>query len=198
MKKSLAFTFAAALLAAMPANAATTITVDAAANSSTGGVGAVTGLNLISGQLFTVSASPTDLWSSGPLPRWSNANGLIGPLVATGADESGLPSGTTIGQNFGFWTQDGLSAPYGALVGRIGGISRLLGTNFNGPAWSTGALTLFYWDSNSSDNRGSVTASVAAVPEPSAWALLIIGFASIGAAMRRRRNTPLRPVTIAA
>jgi len=186
MKRSLTISTVVLLLAVTPVHAATTINVDAIANSSSGGVGAVTGVNLTNGQIFTVSTSLTDLWTSGQLPRWSNANGLISNLTATGIDESGLPAGTLIGQNFGAWTQDGLSAPFGALVGRIGGISQLLGANFAGPAWNTGALTLFYWDSNAGDNGGSISVDVSAVPEPSAWAHLILGFASIGAALRRR------------
>lgn len=195
--KSLAISVAAMLLAAVPASAATTIDVDAQINSSSGGVGAVTGLTFTTGDLFTVSSSLFDLWSSGPLPRFSNANGLTSSLLATPGDDSGLPPGTPIGADFGLFTQGGFSAPYGSLVGRIGGVNQLLGANFSGPAWNTGALSLFYWDSNASDNAGSISVTVAAVPEPSTWALLMLGFASIGAALRRRKSVA-RPAFAAA
>ena len=78
-------------LAGLGTSSARAVTVDvfAQANSSTGGAGALTGISLTFGQAFTVSAGLTDLWNAGPLPRWSNADGLIAPLLATGSDDSG-------------------------------------------------------------------------------------------------------------
>jgi hypothetical protein len=96
--------------------------------------------------------------------------------------------GTRIGRSFGAYSQGDLSAPFGSLVGRIGSSFQLLGTSFRGPAWGTGTLELFYWDSNPGDNIGSVSANVALVPEPASWALLIAGFGLVGAAARRRRQ----------
>lgn len=145
------------VLHAGPASAAPMVVdVDALANSSTGGVG-VSMLALTLGDQFTVVVSPLDLWNAGPLPRWSNANGLTGNLFATGTDESGELLGTQIGQAFPLWTQNGFTAPYGALVGRIGTSYLLLGTSFAGPAPATGTLELFYWDSNNSDNTEKIS-----------------------------------------
>jgi hypothetical protein len=181
---------AGAILAAGAAQAATFV-VSAMGNSSTDGSGLST-IALTSGETFQVSVDPTDLWSAGPLPRWSNANGLTGNRFATGSDESGQPAGTLIGQNFGLWTQNGLSAPFGTLVGELNGVFEVLGTNFNGVAWNTGTLNLFYWDSNNFDNSGSisanVTAAIAALPEPASWGLMILGFGMTGAMYRRRRT----------
>ena len=39
----------------------------------------------------------------------------------------------------------------------------------------------------SSIARGFLTANVSAVPEPAAWAMMLIGFGGIGFAMRRRK-----------
>ncbi|HEV7385050.1 MAG TPA: PEPxxWA-CTERM sorting domain-containing protein [Phenylobacterium sp.] len=181
---------AGAILAAGAAQAATFV-VSAMGNSSTDGSGLST-IALTSGETFQVSVDPTDLWSAGPLPRWSNANGLTANRFATGSDESGQPAGTLIGQNFGLWTQNGLSAPFGTLVGELNGVFEVLGTNFNGVAWNTGTLNLFYWDSNNFDNSGSisadVTAAIAALPEPASWGLMILGFGMTGAMYRRRRT----------
>lgn len=167
-------------------------TVNAQTNSSSGGVGYNTGIGLTAGNLLTISVAASDLWSAGALPRWSDANGLVGDLFATGSDESGEAAGTKIGTNFGTWTQDGFTAPYGALVGKIGNSYQLLGTNFNGPAWDTGTLSLFYWDSNSGDNGASIDVNIAAVPEPAAWAFMLVGFAGVGFAMRRKKTPQVR------
>ena len=179
----------AALIAFCSPALSATFVVDAAGNSSSGsGTGLNTGLTYSIGDTLTVSAAADDLWSAGALPRWSNADGLVGALFATGSDESGQPAGTQIGANFGLWSQGGLSAPYGSLVGRIGGIYQLLGTNFSGSAWASGTLELFYWDSNSGDNSGQITVRVGDVPEPASWAMMVGGFGLVGGALRSRRK----------
>jgi len=179
----------AALIAFCSPATAASFVVDAASNSSGAGFGLNTGLTYSAGDLLTVSAAADDLWSAGPVPRWSNANGLIGDLFATGTDETGLPAGTQIGANWGLWAQFGLSAPYGSLVGGIGGVYQLLGTSFSGPAWASGTLELFYWDENSFDNSGRISVNVGgAVPEPASWAMMLGGFGLVGGALRSRRK----------
>lgn len=181
------FGFAVLAAAALASSAsAATYTVDAFANSSSGGTGVST-IGVTTGQQIVVSAGINDLWSAGSLPRWSNADGLVTFLYATGSDESGQPAATLIGQPFGNWTQGNLSAPFGTLVGEIGGVYQALGTNFSGPAWGNGTLKLYYWDSNFDDNSGFISASVS-VPEPASWAMMIAGFGLVGAAARRRRT----------
>lgn len=162
--------------------------VAAAANSSSGGTGLNTGLTYSTGDTITLSVALDDLWSAGNLPRWSNADGLVVPLFATGTDESGQAAGTQIGAAFPNWTQGGLSAPYGSLVGRLGSVYHVLGTSFSGPAWADGTLELFYWDENLADNVGDVTVHFAtpSVPEPASWAMMVTGFAAVGAGLRRK------------
>jgi hypothetical protein len=173
---------------AAPAEA-TPFVVDSFANSSSGGVGLPT-IFLSAGQSFTTSASPDDLWSAGALPRWSDAGGLTGNRFATGVDESGAPTGTLIGIDFGLWSQHALNAPYGSVVGEINGVFRELGLSFSGTAWNTGTLALYYWDSNNGDNSGRVTVDVTAtkVPEPASIALIGAGLLGVAASRRRRRN----------
>jgi LPXTG-motif cell wall-anchored protein len=111
---------------------------------------------------------------------------------ACASDDSAQPLGTWIGKDFGLWTQDAFSAPYGSLVGRIGSNLFLLGTSFSGAAIASGELLLYYWDSNYGDNRGSiaVTIDAAAVPGPIVGAGLpglLMAFGGL-IAWRRRRN----------
>ena len=184
MIKTLA-TVAAALLLAGTAQAATTVTVDAYTDSYDGGAGAGlnTGLLLASGESFSVTVASSDLWSAGDLPRWSNADGLVADTYATGTDESGQAAGTHIGTNFGPYA----GFYYGELVGQIGtGAYFAVGTSFNSTANASGALKLFYWDSNYGDNSGSVAATISTVPEPGSIALMLAGLGIVGGLARRR------------
>lgn len=178
----------ALIAVAMPAQSATVVV---AFTNSRGGGSAVIFGPVVSGQSLTVSSSTDDLWSAGGLPRYSDANGLVADRFATATDDSGQAVGTQIGANFGLATVDGYTAPFGSLVGRIGSVYQFLGANYNGTAWGTGNLELFYWDSNFGDNFGEITFDINAagpVPEPATWALLILGFGFVGASLRSQRK----------
>lgn len=183
---------AAVLSPAAPASA-TVFVVDALSNSISGGTGLST-LALSAGQVITVTASTSDLWSAGALPRYSDADGLIGNRIAAPSDDSGPQDGTTqIGGNFGLPTINGFTAPFGSLVGLVGTQYQLLGTNFSGSFTDAGTLQLFYWDTNNGDNFGAVAANVvirqqSAVPEPGTWLMMLAGFGAVGVAVRRRRS----------
>jgi hypothetical protein len=181
-------------LAGLGTSSARAVTVDvfAQTNSSTGGIGALTGVFLTLGEGFSVSAGPNDLWRAGADTRWSNADGLTGVRLANASDDSGASPGTTIGTDFGTWSQNSFSAPYGSLVGQIGaGAFFLVGTSFSGTANATGQLSLYYWDSNNGDNTGSITANISAsaVPGPIVGAGLPGVIMALGGliAWRRRR-----------
>ncbi|MCK6407550.1 MAG: PEP-CTERM sorting domain-containing protein [Rhodocyclaceae bacterium] len=184
---ALALALAAPLAAASTGN----FVVRALENSSTGGAGVAT-FALIAGQQFSVAVSPDDLWNAGALPRWSNADGLTGNLLYSAVTDAEVPvylPATLVGQNFGNHVQNGLSAPFGSLVGQIdNGSFFKIGTSYTGTAAASGTLKLFYFDSNNHDNTGSILAQVTAVPEPETYAMLLAGLGLMGGIARRRRK----------
>ncbi len=158
--------------------------VKAYEHSSALGNGYDTGMVFNAGDSISGFVDSNDLWNAGALPRWSNADGLIKDLYATGSDDSGQSFGTKIGSVFSNYTQHGFTAPYGALVGNIDNDFFLLGTAFNVLAPTSGLLKLFYWDSNFADNTQYITVSiekgVSAVPVPAAAWLFATSLIGLG------------------
>jgi len=188
--------FAVAVASAVLGAQAADFTVDAKSNSTTGGSGVST-LTFSAGQQFTVSVNLSDLWNAGELPRWSNANGLNQSLTfGSGTDEEvkawrpAIANGTVIGDSWSNdYTQGGLTADYGTLVGQFdSGNFFKIGTNYSGTVANAGTLKLFYFDSNSGDNYGSIVATVTAVPEPETYAMMLAGLGLMGAIARRRKS----------
>ncbi|MCF8475188.1 MAG: PEP-CTERM sorting domain-containing protein [Emcibacter sp.] len=159
---------------------ATVIDVYAQANSSTGGVGAVTGINVGIGDQLIMITDVNDCWSAGAYPRDSNADGLTAGNPCPG---NGV---------FGNHVQAGVSAAFGSLMGKIGaGDFFFVGTAFDQIMSEAGALALYYWDSNSYDNSGYVSVNIRLVsdqrilPEPGILGIFVLGF---GLLLFRRRH----------
>lgn len=178
---------------------ASIFTVDAAANSSSGGTG-LSSISLTTGEVFSVHSSLEDTWSAGALPRVADGDGLNKVRFSDGTDDSGFAAGTQLTAIFPLYTQNGLTANYASLVGEIGGVYQELGANFVGAAWGTGTLKLYFWDENNYDNYGNIKFDIKprtsvdnpgprgpGVPEPASWALMITGFGAAGAMLRRQR-----------
>jgi hypothetical protein len=197
MKKTIGLSIVFALIVPLQAEATTaSYTVDALSNAT--GRGSGVPVSVFAGESFSVSVDPLDLWSAGPLPRWSNANGITGPdLIATGlpdvnGDDPGVPAGTVIGSSiFPLAPANGLTAPYGTLVGQWGaGNYFVVGTAYTGVALDS-TLKLFYLDGLYSDNTGSVLATVTTtpVPEPEAYAMFMLGLGLLGFMTLRRTSS---------
>ncbi len=117
---------------------------------------------------------PEDTWSLGAPPRTFRANGKE-------------ISGTV---DYGGFSFGGATFDFGALVGRIGTGDFFfigLGGVFN--ATTSGALSLFTWDTQYGDNSGSIMVDVTApVPVPAAGLLLLSALAMGGVVSRSRRK----------
>jgi len=133
-----------------------------------------TGLDLSPGQTYDFTViDPATIWSAGaetPFSRDSTADGIP-------AD-----------RGYGQWSEFGFTANYGALVGEAGSTFFLIGTGPTVLNGLSGELKVGYWDSIYSDNSGTQTLSISAVPEPATWAMMLAGFGGLGAAMRAARR----------
>ena len=142
-----------------PASAAV-IEVDALANDW-GATGAATGINLSVGDSLLVVVSPDDCWSAGAPPRDSNADGLM--VIDNNTCQVGNSA-------FGDYTDSGLSAPFGSLVGTIGGGTPFfIGTYFDAVVAQSGALLLWYCQRESSQGTGTRNTRPAGFGTCRAW-----------------------------
>lgn len=120
--------------------------VKAKENSISGGVGLNTKVSLQPGQMIHIAVDPNDTWRAGVSDRESNANGLSNPL----------------GGNYGLHTRGSQSFLFGALVGSLDGGKTFfsVGTHLTMTVLTAGTLMLYYWDSNNSDNSGTITVRI--------------------------------------
>lgn len=172
MLKTAPLAAALALSLAAPALAATvTLEVKAKEHSSTPGNGLATGITVNPGTTLSIYAEPReDTWSLG-----SNDPGCTRESTADGLTACFAP-----------YTQDGLTALYGSLVGRIGtGAFFLVGTMFEETVTETGELFLYAWDSNDFDNSGSIEVTISAVPLPAGGLMLLGGLGALTLLRRR-------------
>ena len=94
---------------------------------------------------------------------------------------------TTLGSGVGNPRASGTYAPFT-------GLSAFNGTSVNG-AWTLTIADQFGADvGNLRSWDLSLTGVSGAVPEPSTWAMMLIGFGAIGVSMRRRRTTVKAPL----
>lgn len=127
---------------------------------------------------------------------------LYGYSIGGGSKWFGFPTGTATfnfagtTNSFGFYTT-GLQTSFGTtLTVSMNGANATtfnLPVNVNGGASYFGFTTASAFNTVTIDRPGfdawgidRVSYNLGAVPEPSTWALMILGFGAIGAAMRRR------------
>jgi len=179
---------ALATVAAAPANAATVVNLDGVTNASLNGSNGFT-LNLAAGtynlsfvqDAYTAftrfsSASGCDGAGKNCVQGWENSfRYIIGnstSLFGDGAASGGLGP---LGIGEGYYSTEAQS------FANSGGYTGSFTLNSDSP------VTFFIYDDNLGDNSGGVSISVAAVPEPAAWMMMIVGLGAVGGLMRRRR-----------
>jgi hypothetical protein len=174
-------------LAAVVAVAGSLLTSTSGANASVFTVEAAsdmshwldTGISLSSATTYDFAVvDPATIWSAGGPPnRDSTANGIDPSFYA--------PPTLTF---------DGFTGTFkfGALVGLDSAGFFLIGTGPVALSGLSGDLKVGYWDTFYPDNSGTQTLSITTgVPEPTTWALMILGLCGVGfVAYRRKLNGP--------
>lgn len=181
---------AAAIAIAAPANAAT-ITYTFSGNFT----GQLNGADFSVPAVFTAVGDTATLSQSG-LTKYvnlSSVSALSGGVTYTLSTTTQfyLNGGNYAGLFFGSnGTGGGAFSGTGAGLAGYDAVSSLTTTpltaTFTGPVYfvtDKGPVTL------SSFDNATFSASLAAVPEPAAWGLMIVGFGAIGGALRRRQRT---------
>lgn len=106
-----------------------------------------TNMFLSEGDRLSITVAADDTWSAGDESRISNADGLS--------------PDNEHGDSFEKYSSDGRAYYYGSLVGKIGNSEYFfIGTNFSQTIEEGGQLYLAFWDKNSDDNVGSITADI--------------------------------------
>ena len=140
------------------------------------------------------------------LTAFGTVSCCLGGSPTNGPDGGGLGGSTAIS---GYGNVGAYSSPTQMeLVAVFGGASLTtpwsvfaIGSTYSGLVVPTGATTLYFGfaDANGfsgppgyyNDNTGSITVNgVSAVPEPSTWAMMILGFLGVGFVAYRRKNGP--------
>jgi hypothetical protein len=180
-KLLLAATGATALAFASGASAATIVV------GSTNGIGSTSTVN---GALQSTVAWTTNTFPSGSFTGWleftNDTAGLYQIVVSTSTPGAVIGSASLDGTGGG--------APHlGTITGNLtnsltlGPISPVAAGayrfTFGGSAPATGGVV-----------TGNLTFQLIPVPEPATWAMMLVGFAGIGFAMRRRRQPFLAQV----
>jgi fibro-slime domain-containing protein len=101
-----------------------------------------------------------------------------------------IASGGTI--HFG-GDDDVFLALNGVIVDQVGGVHSQTDVNYVVPTGGTYALTLFYADRDQVDANLQFTTTgtlTSGVPEPSTWAMMILGFFGLGLVAYRRKANP--------
>lgn len=83
----------------------------------------------------------------------------------------------------------GPSAEYGGSTITSNG-NAIFGAEGNGTLQFSGTFTSISWTNPVAENWYGFTVGVAAVPEPSTWAMMILGFLGVGFMAYRRKSTP--------
>lgn len=187
----------ASLFAASAVQAATVVNLDGKANASLNGANALTldfdagvyNVNFVQGAFTAFN-------------RFGSSNGCdaLGAKCVRGFENSARFVVNGVTHLFGDGAASGGMGPqatggYYSTAAQSFAASSAFSTTFALAA--PGTVSFYLFDDNLGDNTGGVSLAVAAVPEPSTWMLMLLGFGAVGFAMRRSRDQVKTTVSFA-
>jgi len=152
------------------------------------------------GLMFVGNGSPTAgelVWQSGPIAITAATDYFFEAFVMNVCCNAGYTGGNSA-PNLGFSISLDGGAP--VLLGNLTipllppGVWHGLSTSFNSGGATSATLSLINANTAAAGNDFAVddiflgTESTVSVPEPAAWAIMLLGFGGIGAVLRRRRG----------
>lgn len=181
-----------ALAVAVPsAQAATvieTVNLDGRVNGSLDGTAGVVSVLLNAG---TYSLKFVDGLYSG-FSRWSSNAGCSGAGTHCRQGYENSARYVIGGVTYGIGDNDGLGTPgpHGEAYYASAAQAIAAAAGYSATFTLTEAQNVQFYlrDNVLGDNRGGVSLAISAVPEPATWAMMILGFGVVGAAMRRRKT----------
>lgn len=171
-----------------PVGAATIVNLDGVTNASMDGANAVS---------VALGAGTYKLrFTKDKFEAFTRFSSVVGCNAAGGSCRQGFENSARylIGESTFLFGDGAASGGLGPISG--GGYFDTAARSFaNSAAYSQmfklaapSNVKFFILDDFLSDNSGGISLSIAAVPEPATWAMMIIGFGTIGFAARRRRT----------
>jgi hypothetical protein len=165
------------------------------ANTGTGGEGAgllPVPITVSFGETLNISATGTVSCCLGGSPtNDANGGGLGGSTAITGFSNVGGFNSPTQMALVGVFGGSSLTTPWAVFT---------IGTLDNGVVVPVGATTLYLGFADAkgftgppgfyNDNTGSLDVEIGGIPEPSTWAMMILGFFGVGLMAYRRKASP--------
>jgi hypothetical protein len=149
-------------------------------------------IGVLFGEILNLSASGTVSCCLGGSPtNGPSGGGLGGPTSISGFGNIGGYNSLTQMELVGVFGGPSLTTPWSVFA---------IDSSYTGLVVPNGATKLYLGFADAygftgqpgwyNDNTGSITVQISGVPEPSTWAMMILGFLGVGFVAYRRKNGP--------
>ncbi|MEO1969838.1 MAG: PEPxxWA-CTERM sorting domain-containing protein [Sphingomonadaceae bacterium] len=169
-------------IVAMPASAAEPVTC--ASYGTTVITGTTDCVGFYSGNVFSSSTANVTTQTNAVAALGGTFDGNFNSLFGFGSLSNGTSGARTIDFGTTFYGDTIIGMHFGNIAGPEGNVSVFYKFDFG----SAGASSITFTDAKGLSNL-YVYSDPGAVPEPAAWALMILGFGAVGGVLRRSKKT---------